>query len=238
MKNVLTIALTGDGKFDESQLFGGTEVVALEGDTPLAGLKKAKGKYTVLVADEAKVDELADFLTAADSANADVLAFPDGYAFKTGLIMKVPAKEYLPYSAEIAAILSAKSVQKLNKRPLHIAKTPADTSEAATAALIRTIADYTACKGKAPLEVYALARDLICSKLTEYYLTAMLEIFKKPKEFQRLVDFDGQISNNDKVLYLVFDNRFSQLMNLKKLRAKKFKINLFEYIKIKNLLKK
>lgn len=237
MKNVLTIALAAGGTFDESLLFGGAEVIALDGETPFSGLKKAKGKYTILVCGEAKIEDLADFLTVADSANADILTFEGGCAFKTGILQRLTVKNYLPYSAEIAAVLSSKSVQRLEKKPFTFSKLPVDLSEEAIAFLAQSLSDYTASKGRVPVEVYGLARDLICAKLTEFYLSFMLAIFKRTQSYETLVDFDAKISTDDKVLYLVFENRFSQLFKLKSLRKRKFKINLFEMFKVKNLLK-
>lgn len=237
MKNVLTIALTQDGSFDENLLFGGAEVLALDKDAPLSSLKRAKGKYTILLGAPAGVDGLADFLVIADEANTDILSYEGGFAFKTGILQRLTVKDGLPYSAEIAAILSSKNVQALEKKPFTLSKVPVDLSDSAIAVLVQTISDYTASKGRVPVEVYELARDYICTKLTEFYLNFMLAIFKREQSFQPLVDFDDKISTEDKVLYRVFENRFSQHFNMKKLRDRKFKINLFELIKVKTLLK-
>ena len=230
MKNVLTIALLESGKFDESLLFGGAEVITLDGENPLAGLRKAKGKYTLLTNRETKPEFLADFLNVADTSTADILYFDNGYAFRTLLLQRIQAKTYLPYSAEIAAILSARNVQKLEKNPFSFGAETVNLSDEAAEALIQSVCDYTQSKGRTPIDVYALARDAICTKLMFFYLNYLLEIFKKTKDFNALVDFDAKLISNDKVLYLVFENRFSQIMDLKKLRAK----NTFQYLQPKN----
>lgn len=228
MKNILTIAVFGDIS-DLNATFEDTEIISAS-DTRL---KKCKSKYTVFLSSGFTYADLRPLLDRAENSSSDIIAFEGGCIFKTSSI-KHPDISSDIFNLQINCVLDCKSIEKTGLAPFKPAL-DFDCSEDGFERLKNTVKYYTSVKGKAPVEVYSYARDLICERLVLFYKNYMLAI-KKGADYNLLTEFDRQIKTSDMVLYKVFENRFNH-DELEKLRLKNFKISFITAIKYKKELK-
>lgn len=201
------------------------------------GVKQAKGKYLILCGQGFEFSDIDGLLNVAGASNADIIAFDGATAFKTQLF-----KSFLPdgdkATAEILAILSAKSIEKSNLKPFVFEKTTDNLhySEKTAQELSLALKEFKKCKSKLPKEVYTYAVDVICAKLNTFYAGAMLAVRNKQLTVEALREFDALLKDNV-VLYLAMDKRFTPA-NLGKLRKKNFEISFITAKKFEKFLKK
>lgn len=202
-----------------------------------SAIKQAKGKYTVLCGQGFTFEDCGGLLNKLEASNADIVAFDGAVAFKTSLF-----KGLLPEgdksTAEILALLSAKSVEKSNIKPFAPEKTTDGRgySENIQKELSSALKEFKKCKSKLPKDVYTFAVDTICTQLTYFYASAMLAVRNKLISAENLKEFDAVLKENV-VLYLAMDKRFTPA-NLAKLRKKNFEISFITAKKFEKFLKK
>ncbi len=203
------------------------------------GLKQAKGKYVLLCDGGFELTNADGLLSVAGASNADIIVFDGATALKTTLF-----KGFAPNgdraTAEILAVLAAKSIEKSNIKPFTLAnEREADKylySEQTEKELANALREFKKCKSRLPKDVYTYAVDIICLRLTYYYAAAMLAVKSKAIPLSALTDFDALLKENV-VLYLAMDKRFTPA-NLGKLRKNGFAISFLTAKKLEKFLRK
>lgn len=200
-------------------------------------IKQAKGKYLVLCGKSFEFADLDGLLAKTGDSNADIIAFDGATAFKSALF-----KGILPNgdksTADILAILSAKSIEKSGIKPLKYENTADNLqySESVAEELSEALKEFKRCKSKLPKEVYTFAVDTVCTRLNTFYAEAMLAVKNKQIPAEALTEFDALMKENV-VLYLAMDKRFTPA-DLGKLRKKNFEISFITAKKFEKFLKK
>lgn len=204
----------------------------------LNGIKQAKGKYLILCESGFEFDDIDGLINKAASSNSDMLMFDGVTAFKSTLF-----KGFSPdgdvSTAEILAILSAKSVEKCEIRPIAfktVGERNFNYSEKVKNELSIALKEFKKHKAKLPKEIYACAVDAICARLSAFYAEAMLAVRSKQIPASVLTEFDALLKENV-VLYLSMDKRFTPA-SLGKLRKKNFEISFLTAKKLEKFLKK
>jgi len=242
MKKLLSIVLCKNTVKDLDLPDDGAELLKLDGESPKALyelIRQAKGKYTVLIDTDctANGEDFVNFLKVTEEATADILAFNGGYALKTATLKGVSAKLYSDrYGAEIYTAFDSKDIVRVNLKPFNFTTQRAEYSEADEEKLEETLEEFKKSKAKLPKAVYSFIFDILCARLVTFYTCAMIAVYKKEISAEGLIEFDKRLKENI-VLYLALEKRFAAA-DLKKLRAKDFKINLITYNKFKRLIKK
>lgn len=229
MKKLLTVILH-DADFGDAP--EQTEILSYNGETPLSeALRRAKGKYAVISEGDLECDFSEEFFALLDGGNADILSFDGGYCIKTPLFKSAQGAGN-KFCAEVFAALSAKSAAKSELKPLVFAsETRADGKEIAEA-----FDEFNKVKAKLPKEVYSFVFDLICGAAIGYYARTLIDVHDGKASADELAEFDGKLKENT-VFYHSLEKRFTYL-SLQKLRNKSFRLGFFEYLKLKNKLKK
>lgn len=202
------------------------------------GIKQANGKYTVLCGQGFEFADIGGLIAKAGASNTDIIVFDGGTAFKTSVF-----KSFTPdgdrATAEILAALSSKSIEKCNIKPFTFDKAGAKDykySEKVYNGLALALKEFKKCKSKLAKDVYAYSVDIICTRLTYFYASAMLALRNKEIAVEDLKEFDALLKENV-VLYLAMDKRFTPA-NLSKLRKKNFEISYITSKKFEKFLRK
>lgn len=202
------------------------------------GIKQAKGKYTVLCGQGIEFADIDSLIGKASTSNADIIVFDGATAFKTSLL-----RSFTPdgdrSTAEILAALSAKSIEKCSVKPFLFKNSGAENYEYSGKVyneLLLALKEFKKCKSKLAKDVYTYSVDIICTRLTYFYASAMLALRNKEITVEMLQEFDAILKENV-VLYLAMDKRFTPA-NLSKLRKKNFEISFITAKKFEKFLKK
>lgn len=201
-------------------------------------IRQAKGKYVVIIDTDCTLsdEEFNNFLKICDEASADILIFDGGYALKASTLKSVSAKLYTDrYGAEIYTAFNAKDVLRVTLKPFKFTVQRAQYSLTDEAKLEETLEEFKKSKAKLAKSVYTFIFDILCARLITFYICAMIAVYRKETTAEGLTEFDKRLKDNI-VLYLALEKRFP-LADLKKLRAKNFKINLITYNKFKKIIK-
>ncbi len=238
MKKVLTVAVC---KNAGAELPAKEEIEILyaeEGGKALYELlKQIKSKYAVLVDSDFVCGETEAFLKELDDASADIVVFEGGYLFKSAVLKSLPAKYCVDrYSAEIFAAFNAKSVATVKLKPFTFSAVHTEYSDEIAAMLTDALDEFKRSKAKLTKEVYSFIFEALLSRLITFYMSAMLAIKAKAINAETLKEFDSRLKDNI-VLYLALEKRF-YAADLKKLRAKDFKISFIQANKFKKRIRK
>jgi len=243
MKKLLSIVLCKNTVKDFDLPDDGAELLKLGTEESPKALyeliRQAKGKYTILIDTDctANGEDFIDFLKVTEEATADILAFNGGYALKTATLKGVSSKLYSDrYGAEIYTAFGSKEIVRITLKPFNFTTQRAEYSLADEEKLEETLEEFKKSKAKLPKAVYSFIFDILCARLVTFYTCAMIAVYKKEISADGLIEFDKRLKENI-VLYLALEKRFTAA-DLKKLRAKNFKINLITYSKFKKLIKK
>lgn len=201
-------------------------------------IRQTKGKYVVIIDTDCTLSEggFDSFLQFVDGAAADILIFDGGYALKAGTLKGVSAKLYTDrYGAEIYTAFNSKDIARAALKPFNFTTQRAEYSLTDEAKLEETLEEFKKSKAKLAKSVYTFIFDILCARLITFYICAMIAVYRKETTADSLLDFDKRLKDNI-VLYLALEKRFPAA-DLKKLRAKNFKINLITYNKFKKIIK-
>ena len=240
MKKNLSVILcnTADGAQGEPDgvelMF--TDEVRTSGEIIKNAVKQAKGKYICLLEGSFKYADIAEFMTVLDKCSADAVICDGGYCFKSTIFKSLNLDENcFAFTCEIAAMLSSKSVLKSDIKPFTLAEKPLCCPFEIAPALLSVLDDFKKCRTKLSKEAYSAVFDLICTRLTIFYMSAALEVREGKIKAQSLIDFDGKLKDNV-ILYLTLEKRFTSA-DLNKLRKKGFKVGFLTANKFKKALK-
>lgn len=246
MKKLLSIVLCNSASEDMTVTDDGVELLRLEenqdGQNPRALyelIKQTKGKYVIIIDTDCTVaeEDFAQFLKVAEECTADILVFDGGYALKASTLKGVSAKLYTDrYGAEIYTAFNSKEVVWVTLKPFLFTTQRARYSTADEAKLEETLEEFKKSKAKLNKAVYTFIFDILCNRLITFYISAMIAIYRKETTADELSEFDKRLKDNV-VLYLALEKRFP-VAELKKLRAKNFKISLIQYNKFKKIIRK
>lgn len=243
MKKILTIAVCEKPQSDKrDSFFDDVEILyRRENETAAEFLRNAaksvKSKYTVIVDGEFTFADLHSFLDAAGKANADILVFTGGYCFKSAVLRALDPKNIgNRYCTELFAAMNAKSIARLKIEPLRFRGMNTAYSEEAQQNLAAAIREFGVSKSKMPKDVYSFTFDILCARLADFYMSAMLAVRRKETAANKLAEFDKLLKTNV-VLYLALEKRF-KAAKLSKLRKKNFLISFLTAEKFKKELKK
>ena len=193
-------------------------------------VKRAKGKYTLLCDGDAVCDTPEEFFAEVDKAQADIITFDGGFLVKTSVLKGVSKLMTAVPVSQIYAVLEAKTIAKSAFTPFKSETEKFRYSEENAVSFLAAIEEFKKSKSKLSREIYAYAVDLICLRLTEFYISALLAIKKGELSEDNLAEFDTKLKD-EIVLYLAFEKRFT-VESLKKLRAKNFKVGFLTYKKL------
>lgn len=241
MKNIFTLLICAPVDGEILPPCDGTDVMytdenRTESEILSGAIKQTKGKYCALCGNEFAFADVDGFLNFADKASADIIEFDGGFCFKTSVLKGLNQKLTNDRcSAEIAAALASKSIIKSDVVPLVATHAQAVYSELTAEGLIACLDEFARVKAKLNKDVYAFAVKLLCSRITQFYLSAMVLAYKKELDREKIVEFDAKLKENV-VLYLAMEKKFTYA-SLIKLRKKKFAISPFTYLKFKYVLK-
>lgn len=200
------------------------------------GIKQAKGKYTLLLDGDVAFFDIEPFFGELEKATADIVAFEGGHCFKSSVLKGLSLKDDNDrYSVEILAANASKSIYRSEIRPFSFNGVRTGYSDGVAERLEEALAEFKKSKAKLPKDVYSFVFDMICQRLVSFYMSAMLAVRKKQIEAETLLNFDAQLKE-DIVLYLALEKRFTAA-DLKRLRDKKFKLDIFTALKFEKILK-
>ena len=120
-------------------------------------------------------------------------------------------------------------------KPFKFTTQRAEYSLTDEAKLEETLEEFKKSKAKLNKAVDSFIFDVLCARLTTFYICAMIAVYRKEATAEGLLDFDKRLKENI-VLYLALEKRFPAA-DLKKLREKNFKISLITYNKFKKIIK-
>lgn len=199
------------------------------------GIKQAKGKYILLIDCDAAFKTVLPFFEELEKTSADIFTFDGGYCFRSAVLKGLSLKDDDKFSTEISATMASKSIAKSEIRPFSFNRAHTEYSDGVLERLESALAEFKKSKAKLSKDIYSFAFDIICQRLEDFYISAALAVRKKQLDAEKLVEFDAQLKENI-VLYLGLEKRFTAA-DLKKLRDKKFKIDLFTALKFEKILK-
>ncbi len=243
MKKLLSIVLCKNACEDLTELCDGAEILRLDegADNPKALyelIRQTKGKYVIIIDTDCTVagEEFDNLLKVCDEATSDIVAFDGGYALKASTLKGVNAKLYTDrYGAEIYTAFNSKEITSVTLKPFTFTTQRAQYSLTDEAKLEETLEEFKKSKAKLNKAVYSFIFDILCARLTTFYICAMIAIYRKETTAEGLTEFDKRLKENI-VLYLALEKRFPAA-DLKKLREKNFKISLITYNKFKKIIK-
>lgn len=233
MKKLITVIMPdvseGNGEAPEK-----IEILSYGGKTSLAeAIKRAKGKYTLLSDGDVECGDTDGFFFEAEKAQADILAFDGGFLVKTAVLRDVDAKCVADAAfTRLYAALEAKTVAKCVS-PFKCREKALEYDDESIKNLGAALDEFKKCKAKLPREVYSFTMDLICTMLSQFYLSALIAVKKGRLGGETLASLDDKLKENI-VLYLAFNKRFDAA-DLKKLREKNYKLGFMTYKKLLKL---
>lgn len=244
MKRVLTLAVLADCGKIQSDISEKAEVLIIKPDESVNKFyarcsKDAKGRYVVFT--ERYESGLFDgVIAAAEKSGADILDFGGGAAFRATVLKGVPQKLIADaFSVNALAALACKTVEKISPLP-EVRDVRTVNIETYCAAgyggtLLAVAEQFGRVKPKLSRAVYSYAFDMLCARLIEFYMLAILDARKNRRNADKLKAFDLKLKD-EIVLYLSLNKRFTYAQ-LPKLRKNGFKISFFTARKLKSALK-
>lgn len=241
MKNLLTIVVNCDtGTKHVSTLYDGIELIypeenEIEKNFVSRAIKNAKGKYSVLLEKKFMFADVSPLLNILDKNSPDLVIFTGGTAIKTSIVKSAVKDSKDVFSCFILSVLSCKTVLKSTYIPFTFEKSPMDFNEDNYSGLTTAAGAFVAAKAKLSKDIYSHTINALCTRLTIFYLTAMIAIKEKKIEREKLITFDSRLKG-EIVLYLALEKSF-KYARLAKLRKKGFKISRFTARRFRKALK-
>ena len=241
MKTLLTIVVCNEaGKEKALTLYDGIELIypeenETEKDFLTRAFKTANGKYSLVCVNKFRFADVQSLLNILDKNAADMVNFMGGSVLKTSTLKNVVKDCPDAFSACVLAIMESKAMLKTVYTPFIFEKGAVTFNDDNTEGMLLAASEFKKVKAKLSKEIYSYVFDLVCARLVDFYLYAMLAIKDGKFEAEKLVSFDNKLKA-EIVLYLALDKRFTY-GNLQKLRNKEFKISYFTAKKFRKQIK-
>lgn len=241
MKNLLTIVVNGNARGNQAaSLYDGIEFIypeknETEKDFILRAAKNATGKYSILLDQKFRFADVSSLLNILDKNAYDTVSFNGGTAIKTSIV-KSAVKDCVDlFSCFILSILSCKTLLKSLYIPFIFESGEIAFTEENYNGILMSAEAFGAMKSKLSKDLYSQTLNALCTRLTSFYLYAMISIKAGSWDGEKLISFDGKLKS-EIVLYLALEKNFTA-GRLSKLRKKNFKISRLTVNKFKKILK-
>ena len=239
MKILLTIVVCNEANKDLPACDGIEFIYPEENEAEKAfltrALKSAKGKYSYICPHKIRLADAQSLLNILDKNSADMVSFMGGAVIKTSELKSVVKDCPDAFSLCALAVMESKTSLKTVYTPFIIEKGTVKFTNENTEGMLLAASEFKKVKAKLSKEIYSYAFEMLCARIIEYYLYAMLSIRDGKLETDKLKEFDNKLKA-EIVLYLAVDKRFTAA-KLQKLRAKGFKISYFTAKKFKKQIK-
>ena len=240
MKILLTLFVCGNsGQEKPSSLYDGIELIykddnESEKDFLGRAAKSAKGKYAVVCENGFKFADVQSLLNIIDKNTADMVCFTGGNAVKVSVLKNI--KDFPDaFSFKLSGVMNCKNLLKTVYSPFNFEKEKCSYCEEKSEGILYSAETFGKVKAKLNKEIYSYAFNMLCEKLTAYYLYAILAIKDGNLQAEKLIEFDNKLKA-EIVLYLALEKRFTYA-KLQKLRDKQFKISFFTARKFRKAIK-
>lgn len=241
MKILLTIVVCNEADREKAfTLYDGIELIypeegEKERDFLSRAFKIAKGKYSLVCVNRFRFADVQSILNILDKNTADMVSFLGGSVLKTSIIKNIAKDCPDEFSACALAIMQSKTMLKTVYTPFIFDKGAVAFNDENTEGMLLAAAEFKKVKAKLSKEIYSYVFEMLCARIVEYYIFAMLSIRDGKIEAEKLISFDNKLKA-EIVLYLAVDKRFEH-GNLEKLRNKGFKISFFTAKRFRKLIK-
>ena len=240
MKILLTIAACCGAVKDLPEYEGIELIYPVENEEMRAFLsravKNAKGKYTLVSVNKFNYADVQSVLNILDKNTADLVNFMGGTILKTSDLKSVVKDCPDAFSLCVLAAMQGKTTLKTVYIPFTFSKSAVTFNDENIEGMLLAATEFAKVKAKLTKEIYSFVFDLLCQRIIEYYLFALLEIRDKKIEAKKLIEFDNKLKA-EIVLYLAVDKRFTYA-SLQKIRDNGFKISFFTAKKFRKQLGK
>lgn len=239
MKNLLTIVAYAAKPDSDAEYEGIDFIYPEEGESEknflTRAIKGAKGKYTFVSSVGVRLADIKSILNVLDKNNADIVNFAGGAILKTSDFKSVVKDCPDAFSLLVLAALECKTTFKTLYAPFTFERARTTFTDDNTDGMLLAASEFKKAKAKLQKEIYSYVFDLLCLRIIDFYLYAMLEIRAGRLESEKLIEFDNKLKA-EIVMYLAVEKRFT-FANLDKLRSKGFKISYFTAKKFEKRLK-